>query len=373
MPNITTTRTVALDEGRCELVIIDQTRLPNETVLLHLGTLEEIYDAIKRLAVRGAPAIGVAAAIGVYVVSERFNESDADRFAEKFHKAKEYLASSRPTAVNLSWALDRMEKVVEENTAPANVNHKGHKNYKNHKDHKKLPVMEIKRLLHDTALEILNEDIAVCRKLGEYGLTLIKDGDAILTHCNAGQLAAVRYGTALAPIYVGAERGMKFKVYCDETRPLLQGARLTAYEMVSVGMDTTVLCDNMAASVMEKGLIQAVFAGCDRVAANGDTANKIGTMNVAILARYFGIPFYVFAPSSTIDLNCKNGSEISIENRDSSEVSEMYYKRRMTPDGANIFNPAFDVTKADLITAFVTEFGVIRPPYALVFERVKAE
>lgn len=361
MPNITTTPTIALDEERCELVIIDQTRLPNDTVLLQLCTPEEIYDAIKRLAVRGAPAIGVAAAIGVYVVSERLKEEDPARFAKLFHDAKEYLASSRPTAVNLSWSLDRMEEVVKENTALAE------------KNNNKLSVREIKRLLHDKALEILNEDIAVCRKLGEYGLTLIKDGDAILTHCNAGQLAAVKYGTALSPIYVGAERGMKFKVYCDETRPLLQGARLTAYEMSSIGMDTTVLCDDMAASVMEKGLIRAVFTGCDRVAANGDTANKIGTMNVAILARHFGIPFFVFAPSSTIDLKCKNGSEINIENRDPSEVSEMHYKRRMTPESVNIFNPAFDVTKADLITAFVTEFGIIRPPYALAFERIKTE
>ena len=363
MINITTLPTVALDEENCELVIIDQTKLPNETTLLNISTLKETYDAIKSLAVRGAPAIGVAAAIGIYVACERFKEEDFSQFAKEFHEAKEYLASSRPTAVNLSWALGRMEKVVNKN-ADLNAKNLTAKN-NNHKI-----VKEIKRLLHEEALKILNEDITVCRKLGEYGITLIKDGDGILTHCNAGQLATVKYGTALSPIYLGAEQGMKFKVYCDETRPLLQGARLTAFEMASIGMDTTVLCDNMAAAVMEKGLIDAVFVGCDRVAANGDAANKIGTMNVAILANHFNIPFYVFAPTSTIDMKCKNGEDIRIEDRNPGEVSELWYKRKMTPEGVHIFNPAFDVTKSELITAFITEYGVIRPPYDKAFNKI---
>lgn len=353
MSNITTIPTVAFDEDQCELVIIDQTKLPGETVFLHLHTLKDTYDAIKTLAVRGAPAIGVAAAVGIYAACERFENQEPEGFAKEFSEAKEYLASSRPTAVNLFWALERMEKVVTENAG--------------------LSLREIKKLLHDEALKILNEDIEVCRKLGEYGLSLIKDGDGILTHCNAGQLAAVKYGTALAPIYVGAEQGMKFKVYCDETRPLLQGARLSAFEMVSLGMDTTVLCDNMAATVMKKGLIHAVFVGCDRVAANGDAANKIGTVNVAILARHFNIPFYVFTPTSTIDLKCKSGEEIKIENRHPEEISELWYKKPMTPEGINIFNPAFDVTDADLITAFVTEYGIIRPPYPSAFEKIFAQ
>ena len=349
MKNIFETQTVAFDEKLCELVIIDQTRLPNETVLLHIHTIKEIFDAIRSLAVRGAPAIGVAAAVGIYAACEYFSSDEAENFSKEFHAAKEVLASSRPTAVNLFWALDRMEGVI--NTNPG------------------LSVTELKRLLHDEALKILNEDVDVCRKLGEYGLTLIRDGDGILTHCNAGRLAAVKYGTALSPIYVGAEQGMKFKVYCDETRPLLQGSRLSAFEMVSLGMETTVLCDNMAASLMKKGLINAVFTGCDRVAANGDAANKIGTMNVAILARHFNIPFYIFAPTSTIDMKCKSGEDITIEYRNPNEVSELWFEKRMAPDGVNIFNPAFDVTDASLITAFVTEYGIIRPPYSSAFEK----
>jgi methylthioribose-1-phosphate isomerase len=350
MNKITELPTVAFDKKLCELVIIDQTKLPNETVLLHIHTLKETFDAIRSLAVRGAPAIGVAAAVGIYAACEHFKNDDVKSFKKEFHEAKEYLSSSRPTAVNLFWALDRMEGIINLNPD--------------------LSVSELKRLLHDEALKILNEDVEVCRKLGEYGLTLLKDGDGILTHCNAGQLAAVRYGTALSPMHVGAEQGMKFRVYCDETRPLLQGSRLSAYEMVLAGMETTVLCDNMAASLMKKGLINAVFTGCDRVAANGDAANKIGTMNAAILARHFNIPFYIFAPSSTIDMKCKTGEDITIEYRNPDEVSELWFEKRMVPEGVNIFNPAFDVTEASLITAIVTEYGIIRPPYQFSFEKI---
>jgi methylthioribose-1-phosphate isomerase len=342
--------TVAMDEITNELIIIDQTRLPGETVFLRLSDAESIYEAIYLLRVRGAPAIGVAAAIGIYAVCSRFPDSDYATFAAEFSRIKAYLISSRPTAVNLAWALNRMEQVVLKNTGCS--------------------VPELKNLLRKEALEIRDEDIRVCRAIGEHGLTLIRDGDGILTHCNAGQLATTRYGTALAPIHVGRELGMNFKVYTDETRPLLQGARLSAYEMVADGVYTTVICDNMASSVMRNGWIQAIFVGCDRVAANGDAANKIGTSGVAILAKHYGIPFYVCAPLSTIDMSCPDGSKIEIEQRSENEVTEMWYKERMAPEGVHVYNPAFDVTDAELITAFVTEHGVIRPPFAPAFQKL---
>ena len=342
--------TVGMDESTDELIIIDQTKLPGQTVFLRLSNAEDIYEAIYTLRVRGAPAIGVAAAIGIYAVCSRLPDSDYESFAAEFFRIKAYLIRSRPTAVNLAWALNRMEQVV--------VEHAG------------CDTAELKQLLRKEALEIRDEDIRVCRSIGEHGLTLIKDGDGILTHCNAGQLATTRYGTALAPIHVGREQGMNFKVFTDETRPLLQGARLSAYEMVADGVDTTLICDNMASSVMRNGWIQAIFVGCDRVAANGDAANKIGTSGVAILAKHYGIPFYVCAPMSTIDMECPDGSHIKIEQRAENEITEMWYKERMAPEGVRVYNPAFDVTDADLITAFVTEHGVIRPPFAPAFQKL---
>ena len=345
--NIMSQDTVTMDEKTDELVIIDQSRLPNETVLLRLSSPQEIYDAIRKLQVRGAPAIGVAAAIGICCACSRLHDKNNEAFIEKFTQIKEYLVSGRPTAVNLSWALERMSAVVCRNS------------------HR--PVPELKKLLRQEALAIRDEDISVCRAIGEYGLTLIRDGDGILTHCNAGQLATVRYGTALAPIHLGRERGMNFRVFTDETRPLLQGARLSAYEMVADGVDTTLICDNMASSVMRKGWVQSVFVGCDRVAANGDTANKIGTSGVAIMAKHYGIPFYVCAPTSTIDMSCPAGDGIRIEERAADEVTQLWYEKRMAPEGVKVYNPAFDVTDAELITAFVTEKGVITPPFAPKF------
>ncbi len=342
--------TVMLEETTDELVIIDQTLLPGEVVLLHLRDAKEIYEAIYALKVRGAPAIGVAAAIGIYVVAKRFDETDYAAFAARFTQVKDYLASSRPTAVNLTWALDRMERVV---TAHAGMD-----------------VATLKNLLHDEAVAIRDEDIAVCRAMGEYGAPLLDGVEGVLTHCNAGKLAAVRYGTALAPVYVAREQGHYVKVYSDETRPLLQGARLTACELHAAGVDVTTICDNMASSVMKQGRVQAVLVGCDRVAANGDTANKIGTSGVAILARHYGIPFYVCAPLSTIDMACPNGESITIEQRDPNEVTEMWYEKRMAPQGVGVYNPAFDVTDADLVTAFITEKGVIYPPFGPAFERL---
>lgn len=332
--------TVSYNDATCALVIIDQTLLPGEFKLLELTGLQDIWDAIYRLQVRGAPAIGVAAAIGLYVVAERWETEDVAAFLTQFGKAKNHLASSRPTAVNLFWALERMEKAARGDT-----------------------VADIKANLKREALAIRDEDIAVCRAIGEHGLTLIADGDGILTHCNAGQLATTRYGTALAPIHVGREKGMNFRVFTDETRPLLQGARLSAFEMTAHGVDTTVICDNMASQVMKNGWVKAVFVGCDRVAANGDTANKIGTSGVAILAKYYGIPFYVCAPTSTIDMAIATGDDIPIEQRKPEEVSEMWYEKRMCPEQVKVYNPAFDVTDHELITAFVTEGGIVRPPY----------
>lgn len=326
--------TVSFDEATRELVIIDQTLLPGRLELMRLNDAASIREAIRRLCVRGAPAIGVAAALGLYACAVRI-APEAD-FAAEFARCAEQIETARPTAVNLSWAVKRMRKAA---CAPQPL-----------------------EALRAEAFAIRDEDIRVCQSIGENGLALIRDGDGILTHCNAGQLATVRYGTALAPIHVGARRGMHFRVYTDETRPLLQGARLSAYEMVEAGMETTVLCDNMAASLMQSGAVQAVFVGCDRVARNGDTANKIGTLGVAILARHFSLPFYVCAPFSTIDMACPTGADIEIENRAADEVTEMWYKERMAPQGVKVYNPAFDVTPASLITAFVTERGVIRDP-----------
>ncbi|MDR2402932.1 MAG: S-methyl-5-thioribose-1-phosphate isomerase [Spirochaetaceae bacterium] len=333
---------MALDEERQALVIIDQTKLPGRMELLSLTETEEIHRAIRLLQVRGAPAIGVAAAIGIYLAARK--AGNGGDFYERFMDAKEYLASARPTAVNLFWALDRMAAVV---TA-----------------HRELPPAEITALLRVEALAIRDEDIAMCRAIGEYGLSLIKDGDGILTHCNAGHLATVRYGTALAPIHLGHERGMGFRVYTDETRPLLQGARLSAFELVSHGVDTTVICDNMASQVMKNGWIDAVFVGADRIAANGDVCNKIGTSGVAILAKHYGIPFYVCAPSSTIDMKIAGGGDIPIEERGAGEVTEMWYREPVAPAGVRVYNPAFDITDHELVGAIITERGIIRPPLA---------
>lgn len=341
--NIMEYETVALDEENLAVVIIDQTKLPGRTEIISLKTAQEIWDAIYLLQVRGAPTIGVAAAFGIYVLAEQMEAQDYDSFLQEFRKQKEYLDSARPTAVNLSWALKRMEKVVLDNREES--------------------VDRIKELLKEEAKEIKREDVWVCKTIGEYGLTLVKPGDGILTHCNAGQLATSKYGTATAPIYLGQEKGYNFHVFADETRPLLQGARLTSYELHSAGVDVTLICDNMSATVMKNGWVNAVFVGCDRVAANGDTANKIGTSVVATVAKRYNVPVYICAPTSTIDLNTKTGADIHIEQRPAEEVTEMWYKERMAPEGVKVFNPAFDVTDHDLIAGIVTEYGIAREPY----------
>jgi methylthioribose-1-phosphate isomerase len=335
--------TVRLDDEAGVLIILDQTLLPNETVSLRLGTQEQIWEAIYQLRVRGAPAIGIAAAYGAYLGIRKSAARTHQDLMVDFAVVKKYLASARPTAVNLFWALDRMEKRLSQLSAAT--------------------VEEAKAALKAEADTILAEDEDVCRSIGEHSLSLLKKGWGLLTHCNAGALATARWGTATAPMYLGAERGYGFKVYADETRPLLQGARLTAWELSQAGVDVTVICDNMASIVMKEGKVQAVLVGCDRVAANGDTANKIGTSGVAILARHYGIPFYVHAPLSSVDLKCPTGADIPIEQRPAQEVTERWYARRMAPEGVKVYNPAFDVTGHELITAIVTERGIACAPF----------
>ena len=345
--------TVALsDDGRA-LVIIDQTLLPGEMKFIRLSEQRDIREAIYRLQVRGAPAIGVAAAIGIYLAALEISEnvSEEDTFFEKLSEAKIYLQEARPTAVNLRWALDRMYDFA--------LSKKG------------LGPEVIAAQMKGEALAIRDEDIEVCRKIGEHGLRLLKRGQGILTHCNAGHLACVRYGTATAPIYLGCERGYDFRVFADETRPLLQGARLTSFELARAGIDITLICDNMASSVMKKGWIDAVITGCDRVAANGDAANKIGTSGAAILAKYYGIPFYIAAPTSTIDFGTATGADIVIEERSGDESKKMWYSDPMAVDEVKTFNPSFDVTEASLITGIITEYGVLYPPYDVSLAELK--
>ena len=334
---------VKLTEDKKAVVFIDQTQLPNRTVYLTADTEEDCFDAILKLKVRGAPCIGIFAGYAMYVLCQKYQDKPYAEFAAEYKRQSAYLNSSRPTAVNLSWALKRMEKIVEESS--------------------EVPVGEIVEKLGRECVAIHEEDIAMCRKISEYGLSLIKEGDGILTHCNAGPLATSRYGTALGPMFLGKEKGMNFRVFADETRPLLQGARLTSYELQKAGIDVTLICDNMASIVMRNGWIQACFVGCDRIAANGDFANKIGTSGVAILAKHYGIPVYTLGPSSTIDMNCPDGEHIEIEQRDPNEIREKNYVKPMALPEVKCYNPAFDVTDHTLITGIVTEKGICYPPF----------
>ncbi len=363
MKSILDYETVSLIDEDDALEIIDQTRLPGTIEVIRLHTGEEIWNAIYLLQVRGAPAIGVTAGFGLYILMKHTGAETYDEFMKELSEKSDYLNSSRPTAVNLSWALKRMEEHVKKVAGTElgiGLDDSGFKAITNAEAFNKEVLLTAMRKESEL---IKAEDIEVCKKIGEYGLELIKDGDGILTHCNAGQLATCKYGTATAPMYLAHEKGYKIKVYCDETRPLLQGARLTAFELHSAGIDTTLLCDNMSASLMKSGAINAIFVGCDRVAANGDAANKIGTSVVATVAKRYGIPFYVCAPTSTIDINTKTGDDINIEQRKPEEVTEMWYKERMAPEGVNVYNPAFDVTDNELITGIVTEHGVLHAPY----------
>lgn len=311
-----------IDYKNGKLYLLDQTLLPNEEKYIIPETKEDYYNAIKTLQVRGAPAIGIFAAYAMALI-------DYDKAG-----LKSYLDSARPTAVNLSWATARMLKAYNEGKS-----------------------------LIDEAIAIHNEDKAMCRKISEYGLSLLHDGDGILTHCNAGALATSEYGTGLGPLLLGKEKGYSFKVYTDETRPLLQGARLTSYELEKAGLDVTLICDNMASIVMKQGKIDAVLVGADRIAANGDTANKIGTSGVAVLAKYYGVNFYVLAPYSTIDLNCESGRDIVIEEREADEIKKLYFEKPSALEETKCYNPAFDVTDSELITAIITDRGVHYPPF----------
>ena len=325
------------------LVLIDQTLLPTEFKEIACSNVEMVWEAIKMLRVRGAPAIGVAAAYGVCVGLQTAASADDLAFFQRLNDVLVYLATSRPTAVNLFWALDRMRRVAESLRG-------------------KRPAQEVALRLFDEARAIEDEDRRTCRELGRHGAPLLADGSGVLTHCNAGGLATADYGTALAVMFAATEAGRRLHVYADETRPLLQGARLTAWELKQRGIPVTLICDSMAAQVMREGRVQTVIVGADRIASNGDTANKIGTYGVAVLAAHHRIPFYVAAPTSTFDFAIGSGAQIPIEHRDPREVTHGF-GRQTAPDGIDVYNPAFDVTPSGLIAAFITERGVIRPPY----------
>ncbi|MBD5643367.1 S-methyl-5-thioribose-1-phosphate isomerase [Clostridium botulinum] len=330
------------DDKRDKLILLDQTILPNKIEYIEYDTAEGVYDSIKDMIVRGAPAIGVTAAYGLYFAAKVAPEDNFENFFKCLKEKSAYLDSSRPTAVNLSWALKIMESKALEN--------------------KDKDVKEIKSILREEAKRIHEEDIEICKTIGENLITLLKDGVGILTHCNAGQLATSKYGTATSPMYLAKEKGWNFKVYSDETRPRLQGSTLTALELYEAGIDVTTITDNMAAMVMSQGKIDAVIVGCDRIAANGDTANKIGTMGVSILAKYFGIPMYIAAPTPSIDINTKTGEDIPIEERNSEEVTSRFGVWT-APKGVKVYNPGFDVTPHENITAIVTEKGIVYPPF----------
>lgn len=334
---------VHLTKDESAVEIIDQTRLPGRLEYLTLTTAKEVYDAIKTLAVRGAPAIGICAGYAMYVLALRSGIKDSKELIAALEKDGAYLISSRPTAVNLSWAVNRMLDLARKQEGKT--------------------AEEIVAVLKEEAKKIQREDIEMCYRISEYGLSLVKEGDGILTHCNAGPMATSKYGTATGPVFLAKERGMDLKVFADETRPLLQGARLTSYELAKAGVDVTLICDNMASIVMKNGWVQACFVGCDRIAANGDFANKIGTSGVAVLAKYYGIPFYTLGPRSTIDMSCPTGADIKIEQRDPDEIKTMWYKEPMALPEVKCYNPSFDVTDHSLLTAIVTDKGIVYPPF----------
>lgn len=349
MESIAIVDNVKLNDDETKIIILNQVLLPNAIEYKEIDNLKDAYDAIKKLEIRGAPAIGIFAGYVMYILSLKDRDLAFEEFFKNFKNNKEYLNSSRPTAVNLSWALNRMDKVVTNN--------------------KDKDVKEIISKLKEEAKKIHNEDIEMCLKISEYGISLLKDGDGVLTHCNAGPIAT-SYGTAQGPLLLSKARGMHIKVFADETRPLLQGARLTSFEMEKAGVDVTLICDNMASIVMRNGWVQACFVGCDRIAANGDVANKIGTSGVAILAKHYGIPVYSLGPSSTIDMNCPDGDHIKIELRDPEEIKNMWYEKPMALKEVKCYNPSFDVTDHELLTGIVTEKGIIYPPFDINLKKI---
>ncbi|MCG7405822.1 S-methyl-5-thioribose-1-phosphate isomerase [Paenibacillus sp. ACRRX] len=328
-----------------ELELLDQRLLPTQIVMERLTEVSQVWHAIHDMVVRGAPAIGIAAAYGVVLGALNDKAASPLEWLKSVNTHADYLATSRPTAVNLFWALDRMRNRASQLMTVSNI-----------------AVASLNELLLEEAVLIHQEDEEVCRQIGEHALSLFHDGMGVLTHCNAGGLATAKYGTALAPMYLAQERGIQLKVFADETRPVLQGARLTAFELQQAGIDVTLICDNMAAMVMQKGWVQAVIVGTDRVAANGDVANKIGTYGLAVLAKAHGIPFYVACPTSTIDLNTSSGELIPIEERHEREITEAFGSRT-APENIKVYNPAFDVTPNEYVTAIITEHGIVEPDY----------
>lgn len=329
------------DEDR--FFILDQTKLPTDEVIEEQKSVEQVYDSIYQLKVRGAPAIGIAGAYGLVISLKNFLDLDLEDFLQLVYKNAEYLNSSRPTAVNLSWALNKLSKIASEYPKDGTAK-------------------ELYKILRDEAVAIHNGDIKTCRQIGEFGSELIKEGNGVLTLCNAGALATGGIGTALAPMYVAWSKGKRFKAYSSETRPLLQGARITCWELNKFGVDTTMIADSVSSYLMKLGRVDMIVVGADRVANNGDTANKIGTSSLAINAKFYGVPLYIACPYSTIDTNSKSGADIVVEERGKEEL--IYIKgQQIAPKDIKVFNPAFDVTDSSLIAGFITEKGIIRPPY----------
>ncbi len=353
MQSVTHAVNVRLGDDENSVVILDQTLIPNETKYLTLTEAGDMWEAIYQLQVRGAPAIGIFAAYSMAVLAKKIAAPDFDGFYAEYTRLSEYLNSSRPTAVNLACMLRRMDGIVLAHKADSRP--------------------ALLAALMAEAKAIHEEDMAMCLKISQYGLSVLKDGDGVITHCNAGPLATSRYGTAQGPFYLAKEQGMNLHVWVDETRPLLQGARLTSYELTKAGVDCTLICDNMASIVMKQGKVQAVFFGCDRIARNGDVANKIGSSGLAVLAKYYGIPVYSLGPSTTIDFACPDGDHIPIEERKPEEIKELFYEKPMALPEVKCYNPAFDVTDHTLLAGIVTERGIARPPFEESFRKMFPE
>ncbi|MDD5005280.1 MAG: S-methyl-5-thioribose-1-phosphate isomerase [Candidatus Omnitrophica bacterium] len=330
--------------------IVDQTKLPLELKYVSCRNERDVSDAIKKMKIRGAPAIGIAGAFGLYLGIRNFKSTDKDRFIKRTVEVAEYLAESRPTAVNLSWALEELKKKVLHNYRRS--------------------IGELKDIAYKEAVHIMQDDQKRCRLMGAFGAKLIKNKDVCLTICNAGGMATSGYGTALGVFFKAKEDGRKFEVFACETRPLLQGARITSWELMQKKIKTTLICDSMAASLIKRGIIKKIFVGADRITLSGDFANKIGTYNLAVLAKFHNIPFYVVAPLSTFDKNLKSGKDIPIEFRNKDEITSLYFKKRIAPPGVRVVNPAFDVSDAKLVSAFVTEKGLIKPPYKINIRKI---
>ena len=339
-----------IDYKNNKIRIIDQTQLPQKLVYINIGRLADLWQAIKIMQVRGAPALGAAAALGMYLGIKDYAGSDWPGFNRKLNAVAKYIGSSRSTARNLFWGIERIIKKAQDN--------------------KHQSVSKIKQIILAESKLIMQEDMISCRKIGAYGAKLLKNNSRVLTICNAGILATINYGTALGVIYRAKEQGKKIKVYSCETRPLLQGARLTAWELHKKNIDVTMICDNTAAKLMQDKEVDIVITGADRIAANGDSANKIGTFNLAVLAKFHKIPFYIAAPKSTFDLTIESKNGITIEMRKADEVTKILFKKNAAPAGSKVLNPAFDITPYQLIRGIITDYGIIRKPYTKNIKKI---